>query len=29
MAAEIQQVYLEHPQQRLIKRAVEFFNKEV
>ena len=27
MAAEIQQVYLEHPQQRLIKRAVEFLKQ--
>ncbi len=27
MAAEIQHVYLEHPQQRLIKRAVEFLKQ--
>ena len=27
MAAEIQQVFLEHPQQRLIKRAVEFLKQ--
>lgn len=27
MAAEIQKIYLEHPQQRLIKRAVDFLNK--
>ena len=27
MAAEIQHIYLEHPQQRLIKRAVDFLKE--